>query len=212
MFDRPLFRLVRAAVSLVTFALVFSVALPSAHAGKIGYVDVKKALLLTKDGLEAKKRLAQMKARYQEQLNGLQQRLKEKKAYYDMHRSTLKKEEVQKLQTDMQRMFLQLQQAYAGLTKQLMQVEATETNKIVKKMLPILEKIRAKHGLDMIVDRSRAQILVARQEIDYTRQLVCKYNQAHGGDTSYCKKKGLPKTPEIPTTTDKPEDPLGVGF
>ncbi len=212
MFDRSIVWLVRIALRSVTLALVLVIALPQAHAGKIGYVDVKKALLLTKDGLKAKKRLAQMKARYQEQLNGLQQRLKEKKAYYDMHRSTLKKDEVRKLQTDMQRMFLQLQQAYAGLTKQLMQVETTETNKIVKKMLPILEKIRAKHKLDLIMDRSTSQILVARQDIDYTRQLVCKYNQAHGGDTSYCKKKELPKTPELPSSTDKAEDPLGVGF
>lgn len=184
----------------------------AAHAGKLGYVDIKKALLLIKDGTDAKERLKQMKERYQQQLNELQQRLKEKKAYYDLNRGKLKKAEKKKLQSDMQRMLFQLQQAYAGLTKRLMQLEAKETDRILKKMIPLLEKIRAKHKLDMILDRSSASILVAKKDVDYTRHLVCRYNRKHGGDTSYCKKKSLPKLPDTPSSTDKAEDPLGLDF
>ena len=182
---------------------------PQAAEAKVGYVHVKKALSYLKDGKEAKKRLQAAKARFQQQLNRIQDDLKKQKQAYDEKQDKLSPEEKRAAQIKLQRSLSALQQYYGGFSKQLMQMEAQETQRIIKKLLPIVEALRVKHKLDAILEFDEARILAADSKLDFTRQVICEYNKKHGGDTAICKQKSLPKDKP---KEEKPVDPFGVDF
>ncbi len=151
-----------------------------AHAKRIGYVDLRKALNEVDDGRDAKNKLQQKKGSYQSKLNQEQEKLKREKKLFDRRATILRGEAKRKAQLKLQQKFLELQKMYSSLTRELAQEEAKETRVIFRKMEVIIRQIAEKEGLDLMLEKTESSILYARSGMDYTNELIRIYNRQFG--------------------------------
>ncbi len=151
-----------------------------AHAKRIGYVDLRKALNEVDDGRAAKNKLQEKKGTYQSKLNEEQEKLKREKKLFDRRSTILRGEAKRKAQLKLQQKFLELQKMYSNLTRELAQEEAKETRVIFRKMEVIIRQIAEKEGLDLMLEKTESSILYARSGMDYTNELIRIYNRQFG--------------------------------
>ena len=153
-----------------------------AHAEqKIAYVDLQRALEETDEGKKAKAKLKSEFERKQKELDGRQDELKKLKADLDKQQSILTKEALAQKQQDMQQKLVQLQETYMRLQKDLQEKEATETQRIFKKMKLIIGQIAQAEGVTYVLEANTG-ILYAPPSLDLTNELIRKYNAGGGSD------------------------------
>ena len=171
---------------ILTLALAFALG-PVAHFGvgpraahaeiKIAYVDLQRALLETDEG---KKAMARIKAEYdkkQKELNERQDELKKMKADIDKQATLLKPEALQQKQQELQTKLVGLQETYMRLQKDLQEKEATETQRIFKKMKSVIAQIAQAESVTYVFEANTG-ILYAPPSLDLTNELIRKYNAA----------------------------------
>lgn len=160
--------------SAMMFAMMLLVPEVTLAQGKVGYVDLQRALSKTKEGKSAKDKLQKEFDKRQKELDKVQESVRKDKealeANVDMLSEATKREKAMKLQKDM----YALQQKFIQLQGELSQEEAKATKKIFDKMGPIIEQMGKELGYDMIVERSA--VLYAKPDQDLTDELVKRFD------------------------------------
>ncbi len=149
--------------------------------GRIGFVDLQKALGEVEEGRRAKAQLQRELTRRQQMLEERQENLKKRRDELEAQASVMDPEQRQSAEAELQREIVELQQMFMTLQQELDQQEHQLTERIFGRMESILREIADSEGLDMILERS-AGILWARPALDVTSQLVKKYNARHASD------------------------------
>src|SRR6476659_6102291 len=120
---------------LLAVALAFGTLAPSlALAEKIAIVDLQRALEETEDGKKAKGKLKADFDRKQKELDDTQEELKKMKDALDKKAALMKPEALAKEQKDFQDRFVELQQIYARLQRDLATKEQDATRGIFGKL------------------------------------------------------------------------------
>ena len=176
----------RKTILAVAMAGVFASALlggktATAEELKVGYVDVQRALMETSEGQSAKKKLKTMFEAKQKELDERQEELKKLKTDLDKQRSLLKPDVVSQRERDLQQKFLQLQETYVRLQKELSEKEATMMKPILEKMNGVIGKLAQTDNFSIILEKSQSSILWARPHLDLTNEVIRQYNA--GGQT-----------------------------
>jgi outer membrane protein len=167
------------------FLLVFSFVFPlsaQAVSRRVGYVDLRKALNEVEDGRMAKNKLQQKKSTYQTKLNDAQEMLKKEKKLFDRRSAILRGEAKRKAQMTLQKKFMELQQMYTKLTQELARDEAQETRVIFRKMEGIIRSIAEENRLHLVLEKTESSVLYALPAMDYTNDLIRRYNRIYGKD------------------------------
>ncbi|MEM1009450.1 MAG: OmpH family outer membrane protein, partial [Myxococcota bacterium] len=133
-----------------------------AHATRIGYVDLRKALNEVEDGRLAKAKLQKKKTRFQSQLNLEKKRLKKEKKNFDRRSAILSSNAKVKAQKKLQKKFFRLQKLYTKLTRQLAREEAVEMRKIIRKMQAIIRGIAIQNKLDLMLEKTESSEINAQ--------------------------------------------------
>ncbi len=154
---------------------------------RIGFVDLRKALNSVEDGKKAKAILEKRKRKFQALLNKKQRELKRQKKLYEAKAAILRGQAKKREQLKLQRKFFELQQLYGKLTRELAKAEAIETTKIFMKMQVIINQIARENNLILMLEKTESSVLYARPEMDYTNELIRRYNRLYG---SKGKKRG----------------------
>ncbi len=146
--------------------------------GRIGYVDLQRALGEVEEGRRAKAQLERELSRRQQMLERRQQRLKTRRDELEAQASVMEPEQRREAESELQREFLELQQTFMTLQRELDEQEQELTERIFGRMESILQEIADSEGLDIILERSSG-VLWARPSLDVTAQLVRLYNARH---------------------------------
>lgn len=168
------FRFFRFAVVMFFAAMLILPQTASAQS-KVGYIDLQRALGMTKEGKSAKDKLQKEFDQKQKELDKVQNEVRKKKEDLESNASMLsdetKRERAMQLQKDM----YSLQQKFIQLQGELSQAEAKATKKIFDRMGPIIEAMGKELGYDMIVERSA--VLFAKPDQDLTTELVKRFDK-----------------------------------
>ncbi|MEZ4462311.1 MAG: OmpH family outer membrane protein [bacterium] len=162
-------------VGAMAFAAMLLVPQYASAQSKIGYIDLQRALSMTKEGKSAKDKLQKEFDKKQKELDKVQDTVRKQKESLEANAQMLsddaKRERAIQLQKDM----YGLQQKFIQLQGELSQAEAAATKKIFDKMGPLIEKMGKEMGYDMIVERSA--VLYAKPEQDLTDELVKRFDK-----------------------------------
>lgn len=168
------------ALVLMTSALTLGTAAPASaqQTVKIAYVDLQRALNEVEEGKAAKGKLKKQFESKQKTLDDKQTELKKYKDSLEgqLKADVLSEDKKREMMMDYQKRFLELQNTYGQLQKELAESEGKETKKIFDKMAKILKDIGLKEGYTVILEKTESSILWAPQSLDLTDQLIQRYN------------------------------------
>ncbi len=146
---------------------------------KLAYVDLQRALEETEDGKRAKAKLKSDFDRKQKELDQKQDELKKMKEDLDKKSSMMKPEALAKEQQDFQQRFVQLQEIYARLQRDLAAKEQEATHGIFAKLTTVVGKIAEREHLSLVLERS-ASVVWGLPSLDITNEVIRTYNTEAG--------------------------------
>jgi outer membrane protein len=167
----------RAVLLAVVAALSFAAA-PAFAEGKVGIVDLQRALNEVEEGAAAKAALKKEFDAKQKQLDTRQTELKTLKDELDAQSTMMTQDKKQEKVADLQRKLMEVQQLYMSLQQDLSKREQEATAKIFEKMGLILKQMGENGSYDVILERSAAPYFNPAREV--TDELVRRYNAAYG--------------------------------
>ena len=143
--------------------------------GKIAYVDLQRALEETEDGKKAKAKLKSDFDRKQKELDDKQEELKKMKDELDKKLPLMKPEAAQAEQKKFQDRFVELQQTYARLQKDLAGKEQEATAGIFRKLQNVVAQLSEKNNFDVVLEKNSA-VVYGKSSLDITNEVIRTYN------------------------------------
>jgi outer membrane protein len=155
-----------------------AVTTPAAVPAKIAFVNLQEAVVACNEGKQDAAALQQRFSSKQAALKAKDDELKKLKDDFQVVSAKLNDEERNarlRVIQDKQKAF---ERSYADYQAETQEAQQDAVNKIVKKMLPVLEKYVTANGYTAVFDVSNPQtpVLWARKDAMITRQLVDAYN------------------------------------
>jgi len=156
-------------VGLMVSPLLIGLAKSAVPAPKIGVIDLDNTLSTTPAGKRANDAFEKTRKAKQSELDKQQQQLKAAAADLEKQKAVLKPEAFNAKQEELQKRFVELQQVYVKLERDL----AGERTKLIQDLLkqagPKIEQIAKEQGVNIIVDREA--VVFADKEVDLTAVL-----------------------------------------
>lgn len=154
---------------LVTVALTVS---PALAAGKIGFVDLQKALNLSKAGKNAKTSITEKVKEFEVKIEGQQNELKKLKEELEKQAVLLSADARAAKERDYQQKLKDFQRFTKDRQEELQQLDAQYTNQIVEKLLEMAQDIAKKDGFDLLLERGSGGVIYGAESIDITDKLI----------------------------------------
>jgi outer membrane protein len=159
---------------LVTVALTVSPAV--ADAGKIGFIDLQKALNLSKAGKDAKSSITEKVKEFEGKIEAQQKELKGLKDELEKQAVLLSAEARATKERDYQQKLKDFQRFTKDRQEELQQLDAQYTNQIVEKLLGMAQEIAKKDGFDLVLERGSGGVIYGADSIDLTEKLIAASN------------------------------------
>jgi outer membrane protein len=170
---------------LFLLGVLLSLALPRAAFAedlKLGYVDLQRALNETEDGRKAKASLKKVFDAKQKELDEQQEDFKKAKEDLDKKRTLMNADTVRNKEQELAAKFEKVQQSYLRHQKDLQEKEGEVTQKIFERMQRIILKIAQAENFSMVLDKTQAGIIFAKQHLDLTNDVIRRYNSGEGNE------------------------------
>ena len=149
---------------------------------KLGYVDLQRALNETEDGRKAKAQLKKVFDAKQKELDEQQEDFKKSKEDLDKKRTLLPADTVRQKEQELAGKFEKVQQSYMRHQKDLQEKEGEVTQKIFERMQKIIIHIAQAENFTMVLDKTQAGIIFAKQHLDLTNEVIRRYNSGEGAE------------------------------
>ena len=177
---------------LLALPLLFAVPV-RAQAMKIGYVDVQRAVQEVEEGKAARARLQRELQQKQADIAKKRSELEKMKADYDKQAPVLSEDAKRKRQEDLQKAFVEAQNAAGQMQEELSGKEQEAMQGISKRLLQIVAEVSERESFNFVIDKSA--LLYAPAASDVTNEVVRRYNERFGGaaKASPEKKPAAPK-------------------
>ena len=161
-------------LALLGAAILTTTALASADAagpvaGKVGVVDLERTLYETPAGKRASDAFDKTRKSKQGELDNKQKELQKYAAELDKQSTVLKPEVLRDKRADLEKRFVELQQLYVKLERDLAGERAKLIQELLKKASPIIAEIAKGEGVSLVVDQSA--VLWADPSLDLTAKL-----------------------------------------
>ena len=161
------------------FALPLLLALPGRAQGmKIGYVDVQRAVGEVEEGKAARSRLQQELQQKRGDLERKRAELEKMRADYDKQAPVLSDDAKRKRQEDLQKAFVDAQNAAGQMQEELSGKEQEAMRSISQRLVQVVAEVSDKEGFTFVLDK--AALLYAPAAWDVTNEVVRRYNERFG--------------------------------
>jgi outer membrane protein len=157
----------------VNFTVVAADVLPQ---GKIGYVNLQRALNEVGEGKQAKAQLEKVFAKRQKEIATLQQTLESEQRALEKDRLTVSPETLQKKEDAYRQRFLQMTEKMNRYKMELAQKENESTGAILNALQRIVQKMGQEKGYEMILETSQDVVLYSPTKADLTAEVIKRYN------------------------------------
>ncbi len=146
---------------------------------KVGYVDMNRVLNEIADGQSAKDKLKRDFEAKQLKLDKMQKELKAEKESFDKKQGMMKPDILKAKQEELQRKFVNLQQTYMALQKELMESETKVTKDLTDKIRRVVEQIGDKENFSMVLNIDNT-VLYYKRHLEVTDKVIANYNKLYG--------------------------------
>lgn len=162
-------------IGLVVLLLAFA-STAMAVEGKIGFVDLQKALNLSEAGKSAKDKMRQQVTDYETQLDGMRGELEKAKEEMDKQALLLSEDARAAKERDYQQKVKEFKR-FANDIKEELQIKDSEfTRKILDDLLEVVLEIGQKEGFTVIFEKNESSLIYADEKIDLTDQVIAAAN------------------------------------
>lgn len=156
-------------VALIALLLL---AAPALAETKIAYVDLQKALNLSKAGVQAKSEIAAQVKKYEEEFKSKQEELQKLKSELEKQAVLLSDSAKAQKERDFQQNVKELQRFQKDVKEELQQRDADATKKILSQLFEILQKLGKDGGYQMIIEKNEGAVIYADESVDLTDELI----------------------------------------
>ncbi|MDB4470675.1 OmpH family outer membrane protein [Deltaproteobacteria bacterium] len=163
-------------IALVVFMMM---AAPVLAETKIGYVDLQKAISLSKAGVKARAEIAEQFKKYQEEFNAKREALEKTKVELEKQAVLLSDSAKAQKERSFQQDIKDLQRFEKDAKEELQQKDSDQTQLVLRGMLEVLEKLGADGGYQLILEKTQSGIFYADQSIDLTDELIKAFDAAN---------------------------------
>ncbi len=172
-----------------------AVSAPAAAPSKIAFVNMQEALLTCNEGKHEAAALQQRFNSKQTELKRMDDELKKLKDDFQAAGAKLNDDERNSRARTIQDKQKVFERSYADYQAEMQEAQQEAVSKIMKKMLPVLEKYVTDHGYSAVFDLSNSQtpILWVRKESIITQQVVEAYNAQAGAAPGPARPAPTPK-------------------
>jgi outer membrane protein len=161
--------------SVLAVLLLGGFASQSFAEGKLAYVDLQRALEETDDGKKAKAKLKADFDKKQKELNERQEELKKMKDDLDKRLPLMKPDAQAAEQKKFQDRFVELQNTYARLQKDLQDKEQEATSGIFRKLQQVVATIAEKQNFSLVLEKN-SSVVWGQPSLDITNEVIRSYN------------------------------------
>jgi len=163
-------------VLLVLVAVALTVSPVIADAGKVGFIDLQKALNLSAAGKAAKTGITEKVKEFEGKIEKQQSELKKLKEELEKQAVLLSADARAAKERDYQQKLKDFQRFTKDRQEELQQLDAQYTNQIVEKLLGMAQDIAKKEGFDLVLERGSGGVIYGAESIDLTDKLIAASN------------------------------------
>jgi len=160
---------------LVSLAVLLMVT-PALAEVKVGYVDLQKALNLSKAGKEAKGTISALVKKYEDEFKTKQEDLLKLKSNLEKQAALLSDSARADKEREYQQNVKELQRFQKDVKEELQQKDADHTKLILNELFEILKTIGKDGHYTMILEKNQGAVIYADDSIDLTDQLIKAYD------------------------------------
>jgi outer membrane protein len=160
-------------VSLIALMLL---AVPALAETKIAYVDLQKALNLSKTGVEAKQEISVQVKKYEGEFKAKQDDLIKLKEELEKQAVLLSDDAKAQKERDFQQNVKALQRFQKDIKEELQQRDAELTKRILSELFEILQTIGKNGGYTMVLEKNEGAVIYADASVDLTDELIKAYD------------------------------------
>jgi len=161
---------------IITLLAILMFAAPALAETKIAYVDLQKALNLSKAGAEAMSNISAQAKKYEDEFKSMQDALKQKKDELEKQTALLSDTARAEKEREYQKGVKDLQRFKKDVNDELQQKDGVHTKRILKELIDILQKIGKDQNYTMIVEKTKGAVIFADENIDLTDELIKAYD------------------------------------
>lgn len=165
-------RIIVALIALMMFAG------PAFSETKIAYVDLQKALNLSKAGVAAKNAIASQVKNYETEFKTKQEDLQKLKTELEKQAVLLSDSAKAQKERDFQQNVKELQRFQKDVKEDLQQKDADATKRILNQLFEILQKIGKEGGYQMVIEKNEGAVIYADESVDLTDELIKAFDAA----------------------------------
>ena len=162
-------------VLLLTLLLLGAVSAQAADS-KIAFVDLQKALNMSVAGKEAKEKITGKVKEYEAIIDKRQKELKKLKDELEKQSVLLSDEARSAKERDYQQKLKEFQRFTKDVQDELKQQDSDYTNRIIEKIVNLVQEVGKREGYDLVLERSSGGIVYGADRIDITDQVLKEFN------------------------------------
>ncbi len=161
---------------MVALIAVLLFVTPALAETKIGYVDLQKALNLSKAGAQAKSDISNLVKKYEGEFKSKQEALQAKGSELQKQGVLLSDTAKAEKERDYQKEMRELQRFQNDVKEELKQKDSEYTKRILDELFVVLQKIGKDEGYTMIIEKNEGAVIFADDSIDLTDALIKAYD------------------------------------
>lgn len=144
---------------------------------KIGYVDMQKAITLTKTGKKAFKSLKAFQTKKQKELDKKKKSMEKERADLEKKFAVFSDEKKIQVQQEFQKKAMAAEQYFRGSQGELQKKEKDLLEPVIKGLRASIAKYAEKEGYVMIFEKNGSSLLFATKGSDLTAKVVKAYGK-----------------------------------
>ena len=160
---------------ITLFALVLSAQAFAKVA--VGKVDVQKVLVTVNQGSAVRDQLKKAFDEKQKILKAEEEKIRKMQDDYQKKATVLNDKEKMKKEREIQEKIMGIQQKTAGFQKDIQDLEQKLKTPILDRVKTVVDEVAKNADLDIIYEAATAPILYAKDEKDFTDEVVKLYNK-----------------------------------
>lgn len=162
---------------LMVVAITMAAGVASAQ-GKIGYVDVQKAIQATASGKKAKEVLDGEYGKRKKDLDKKKADIEKMGQDLEKKKTVLSEEVMGKKQMELQEEMMKFQKVVAENQLEIQKKEKELVEPILERMKKVIEKVAQDKGYTVVLEKQGQNLLYAQKEADLTDTVVAEFEKS----------------------------------
>ncbi len=165
-------------ILFVVVILMLAVGHAYADNGKIGVVDLMKALNESEAGKKAKTELEEMIKAKQTVIDEKGKTIEKLKGDVEKQSSVLSADAKKSKEDELEKMVREYQRVVSDSQTEVKKRESELTNGILKEIRAIVDQMGKDGGYTMIIENAEGLVLFSKKDLDLTDAVIKKYNES----------------------------------